>query len=110
MITVGRNMPAHPTSNQVTVELYLTAPDGSMVHMKLSYTSLCVPQTIQAQARSHSGELLSEAQLDLTVQIPLSMTLDVRGGQLAVGREITIFPHGPGVCNLSSPVSLSSLC
>lgn len=52
--------------------------------------------TIQAQARSHSGELLSEAQLNMTVQIPVSMTLDVRGGQLAVGREITIFPHGIG--------------
>jgi hypothetical protein len=57
-----------------------------------------VLQTIQAQARSHSGELLSEAQLNMTVQIPVSMTLDVRGGQLAVGREITIFPHGIGVC------------
>ena len=55
-------------------------------------------QTIEAQARSHSGEVLSEAQLNMTVQVPVSMTLDVRGGQLAVGREITIFPYGLGVC------------
>lgn len=73
------------------------------------YGFLCVLQTIQAQARSHSGELLSEAQLDLTVQVPVSMALDVRGGQLAVGREITIFPHGLGVCILSSLVSFSWL-
>lgn len=59
-------------------------------------------QTIHAQARSHSGELLSEAQLNMTVQVPVSMALDVRGGQLAVGREITIFPHGLGVGILSS--------
>ncbi|KAG0553510.1 hypothetical protein KC19_12G017200 [Ceratodon purpureus] len=52
--------------------------------------------TIQSQARSQSGELLSEAQLNMTVEVPVSMTLDVRGGQLAVGREITIFPHGLG--------------
>lgn len=54
-------------------------------------------QTVQAQARNHNGELLSEAQLNVTVQVPVSMILDVRGGQLAIGREITIFPHGFGV-------------
>lgn len=52
--------------------------------------------TVQAQARNHNGELLSEAQLNVTVQVPVSMILDVRGGQLAIGREITIFPHGFG--------------
>jgi nuclear pore complex protein Nup210 len=50
--------------------------------------------TVEAEVHSNSGELLSKAGSAVSVQVPTAMKLNVRGGQLAIGHEITIFPFG----------------
>ncbi|CAK9273031.1 unnamed protein product [Sphagnum jensenii] len=50
--------------------------------------------TVEAEVHSNGGELLSKAGSAVSVQVPSAMKLNVRGGQLAVGHEITIFPFG----------------
>ncbi len=46
----------------------------------------------------------------MSVQVPSAMKLNVRGGQLAVGHEITIFPFGTEVHkNVSNWMNWTSL-
>lgn len=49
---------------------------------------------IHAQIYTHSGTAICKATLDVRVHIPISMILNVRGGQLAIGRKVSIFPTG----------------
>lgn len=65
-------------------------------------------QTIRAQARSYGSEVLSQAEMNITVQVPVSMKLNVKGGQLAIGREVTLFPYGLEVCVKSYCFPLNS--
>jgi nuclear pore complex protein Nup210 len=66
--------------------------------------------TVEAEVHSNGGELLSKAGSAVSVQVPSAMKLNVRGGQLAVGHEITIFPFGTEVHkNVSNWMNWTSL-
>ncbi|XP_024536204.1 nuclear pore complex protein GP210 [Selaginella moellendorffii] len=49
-------------------------------------------EVILARAFDNDGNLLGEAFTEITVAIPVSMYLEVRGGQLGTGREMSIYP------------------
>lgn len=49
---------------------------------------------IYAQAITHGGTVVCKAALEVRVHVPTSMILNVRGGQLALGRKMSLFPTG----------------
>ncbi|MCO5578576.1 hypothetical protein L7F22_032420 [Adiantum nelumboides] len=50
--------------------------------------------SIYVQAVMNDGTVVCTATLDVHVQVPVSMHLNVRGGQLALGRKMSLFPSG----------------
>lgn len=55
-------------------------------------------QAIYAQAVTHSGTVVCTAALEVRVHVPVTMHLNVRGGQLALGQKMALFPIGAQVC------------
>ncbi|KAI5054712.1 hypothetical protein GOP47_0029857 [Adiantum capillus-veneris] len=50
--------------------------------------------SIHVQAVMNDGTVVCAATLDVRIQVPLSMHLNVRGGQLALGQKMSLFPTG----------------
>ena len=51
-------------------------------------------QFVYAEATTHSGIVICKATLEVSIHVPTAMTLNVRGGQIAVGRKLSVFPMG----------------
>lgn len=49
---------------------------------------------IYAQAVTHGGTVVCTAALEVRVHVPVTMHLNVRGGQLALGQKMALFPIG----------------
>ncbi|KAH7441880.1 hypothetical protein KP509_03G060400 [Ceratopteris richardii] len=50
--------------------------------------------SITVQMVTQGGRVVCSAMMDVFVQVPVSMHLNIKGGQLAVGRQMSVFPVG----------------